>query len=108
MSIDPSLKAASNLTRHRNVLSRAERIAKLTENSRFTAGQNDPLGLPKVGNRKAAAGKVDKPAAAAGDAAAPADPKAAAPAKGDAKAAAPAKGAPAAKAAPAAKGGAKK
>ena len=31
MSMDPSLKSASSLTRHRNVLTRGERLDKLKE-----------------------------------------------------------------------------
>ena len=56
MSIDPSLKSSGNLARHRNVLSRAERIAILEEKDRFQSGEDDPLGLPKVANRKVIAG----------------------------------------------------
>ncbi|MCX5659788.1 MAG: small basic protein [Planctomycetota bacterium] len=104
MSLDRSLKTASSLSRHRNVLTRAERVAKLTEKGGFKPSETDPLHLPKVGNRKVAAGGKTAKKEAAGDAAAPA----AAPAKGAApaaKGAAPAaKGAaPAAKAAPAGK-----
>lgn len=105
MSLDRSLKIASSLSRHRNVLSRAERVAKLAERGKFDLTSGRPTGLPKVGNRKvAAAGKSVKKEAAAAEGTA-------APAAAGAKAAAPAaKGAaPAAKAAaPAAKGAAKK
>lgn len=106
MSLDRSLKIASSLSRHRNVLSRAERVAKLAERGKFDVTSGRPTGLPKVGNRKAAAvaKAPKKEAAAAEGAAAPA-------AAAGGKAAAPAaKGAaPAAKAAaPAAKGAAKK
>lgn len=105
MSLDRSLKSGSGLSRHRNVLSRAERIARLTERGKFDMTSSNPLNLPKVGNRKAAVAKAAKKDAAAegtpaaGGAAAPAaGAKAAAPAAG-AKTAAPAKGAaPAAKA----------
>ncbi|MCD4831318.1 MAG: small basic protein [Anaerohalosphaeraceae bacterium] len=56
MSIDPSLKVKGALARHRNVLTRAERIEKLQEEERWAEG--DPLmGLPKVGNRKTTVGK---------------------------------------------------
>ncbi len=110
MSLDRSLKSANALIRHRNVLTRTERLAKLTEEERWTEAKS-VFGLPKVAHRKQELAKVEKePAAeaAAGAAvaggAAPAG--AAAPAAG-AKGAAPvaAKGAaPAAKAAaPAAK-----
>ncbi|MBP7051657.1 MAG: small basic protein [Phycisphaerae bacterium] len=94
MSIDPSLKLKNALVRHRNVLTRAERIDVLKDEERWNEG--DPvLGLPKVAHRKSAAGKKAKaeeaaagaaPGAAAPGAAAPA-PAAAAPAKGGAKAA---------------------
>ncbi len=56
MSIDPSLKVKGALARHRNVLTRAERVEKLQEEERWSEG--DPLmGLPKVGNRKMTVGK---------------------------------------------------
>jgi small basic protein (TIGR04137 family) len=96
MSLDRSLKTSGGLSKHRNVLTRAERIAKLGERSKFDWAKNSPLGLVKVGNRKIKATKsTDKKE---GDAAAAPAPGAAAPA---AKAAAPAAGAKAA--APAAK-----
>jgi small basic protein (TIGR04137 family) len=96
MSIDPSLKLKNALVRHRNVLTRAERIDVLKDEERWNEG--DPvLGLPKVAHRKSTAGKKSREeeavagAAAPGTAAAPAPAAgAAAPAKG---AAAPAKGA---------------
>ena len=62
MSIDRSLKTASSLIRHRNVLSRAERVAKLTETGKFDTSTGDPLGLPKVGNRKVSTGGKPKKA----------------------------------------------
>ncbi len=102
MSMDRSLKSASALVRHRNVLTRAERLVKLGEEERWNETKS-PLGLPKVAHRKMAVVKSEKAEVAEGDAAA------AAPAAGG-KAAAPAAGgkaAPAAKgAAPAAKGAA--
>ncbi len=61
MSRDKSLKSASSLSRHRNVLSRIERIDKLKEDERWTDG-GSPFGLPKVGHRKVSVGgKVKKP-----------------------------------------------
>ena len=57
MSLDRSLKSSGSLNQHRNVLSRPERIAKLKGQSRFTEGDTDPIHLPKVANRKIAAGK---------------------------------------------------
>jgi small basic protein (TIGR04137 family) len=56
MSVDRSLRTKSSLERHRNVLTRAERVARLVAEERFTEGRS-PLGLPKVANRKAKAGK---------------------------------------------------
>ncbi|MCK5000570.1 MAG: small basic protein [Anaerohalosphaera sp.] len=56
MSIDSSLKIKSALTRHRNVLSRAERIDKLVEEERWSEGDL-VTGLPKVSNRKARTAK---------------------------------------------------
>jgi len=93
MSLDRSLKGKSGLVRHRNVLRRAERIARLEDNEKWAEDKNSVFSLVKVGNRKAvAAKKAPKADAAAADgAAAPAAGAAAAPA---AKAAA----APAAKA----------
>ena len=56
MSIDSSLKIRGALSRHRNVLSRTERIEKLLEEERWVEG--DPVtGLPKVGHRKSHSGK---------------------------------------------------
>ncbi len=52
MSLDRSLKTkAGALNQHRNVLTRAERIARLTEQERFAADSDSPLGLVKVANR---------------------------------------------------------
>ncbi len=61
MSIDHSLKSQSTLTRHRNVLSRAERVARLKDLGVWTDDMS-VLGLPKVGHRKAAVGKKTKAA----------------------------------------------
>ncbi len=60
MSIDRSLKTAGNLNRHRNVLTRDERIEKLAAEGKFNEGDGDPLGLPKVGNRKVVTGGKTK------------------------------------------------
>jgi small basic protein (TIGR04137 family) len=59
MSLDKSLKAGNTLQRHRNVLTRAERIEHLKDVDRW-AEDSSPLGLPKVAHRKAAVGKKDK------------------------------------------------
>ena len=69
MSIHSSLKTKSGaLNQHRNVLTRDERVAKLTAADRFAAGKNSPLGLPKVLSIKVAAGKKPKKEAPAADA----------------------------------------
>jgi small basic protein (TIGR04137 family) len=116
MSLDRSLKSANALIRHRNVLTRAERLAKLTEQEKWNDSKS-VYGLPKVAHRKMAAVKgpakeeAAEGAVAAGGAAPAAAPaagakgaatgaKGAAPAAGAKGAAAPAAGA---KAAPAAK-----
>ena len=56
MSLDPSLKIRGALSRHRNVLSRAERIEELVKEERWEEGDSI-MGLPKVAHRKARAGK---------------------------------------------------
>ena len=62
MSIDRSLKIKGALTRHRNVLSRAERIEQLKDEDRWSEGDS-LLGLPKVAHRKSHAGRKAKAAA---------------------------------------------
>ena len=110
MSLDRSLKSANALIRHRNVLTRDERLVRLKEAEKWTESKS-VFGLPKVANRKlvvggkggkeevaeGAAGAVAgatatgaAAAAGAGGGKAPAAKAGAAPAKG---AAAPAKGA---------------
>ena len=59
MSIDRSLKIKGALTRHRNVLTRAERIEKLKDEEQWAEGDS-LLGLPKVAHRKSHAGRKDK------------------------------------------------
>ena len=107
MSLDRSLKSASSLVRHRNVLTRAERLDKLKEEEKWTE-EKSVFGLPKVAHRKAAVVKSVKEAtteegavpAVAGAAAPAAGGKAAPAAAGKASAAgAKAAAAPAAKAA---------
>ncbi len=51
MSIDRSLKVKSALKRHRNVLSREERINTLKADERWVEGDK-VIGLPKVAHRK--------------------------------------------------------
>lgn len=98
MSMDRSLKAGAGLVRHRNVLTRGERISRLEADGKWD--DSKPVtGLVKVGNRKLIiGGKAEKKddtvaAPAAKGAAAPAAKGAAAPAAKGAKGAA----APAAK-----------
>ena len=74
MSIDRSLKMRDALSRHRNVLTRTERLELLIEEERFDEDKNCPFGLPKIAHRKAHAGKKDKKAA---EEAAPAEGEAA-------------------------------
>src|SRR5512142_188973 len=107
MSIDRSLKLKDARVRHRNVLTRAERIDVLKDEERWNEGDS-VIGLPKVAHRKSAAGKKAKAEAAAEAAAAAgtAAPGAAATETPAAPAAAGAK-APAGAAKPAAKGPAK-
>lgn len=70
MSLHPSLKSRNALERHRNVLSRAERIKALQDEERWEEDQS-VFGLVKVAHRKVAVGgkskkkKDEKDAAAA-------------------------------------------
>jgi len=79
MSLDKSLKSKSSLERHRNVLTRAERIEHLKEIGRWDEEESKAIGLPKVAHRKAAVGKktkeVKKPEQEAEKAAAPTEEK---------------------------------
>ncbi len=59
MSIDRSLRLKDALVRHRNVLTRAERIEKLQDEEKWDDGRS-VLGLPKVGHRKTHTKKVAK------------------------------------------------
>ena len=59
MSIDRSLKIKGALSRHRNVLSRAERVEQLKDEERWSEGDS-LLGLPKVAHRKSHAGRKAK------------------------------------------------
>jgi small basic protein (TIGR04137 family) len=61
MSIDRSLKIKGALSRHRNVLTRAERIEKLKDEERWSEGES-LLGLPKVAHRKSHTGRKEAPA----------------------------------------------
>lgn len=59
MSIDRSLRLKSSLERHRNVLTRAERVAQLQMQDKWE-GQSSALGLPKVAHRKPKTGGQKK------------------------------------------------
>jgi small basic protein (TIGR04137 family) len=59
MSIDRSLKVQGALSRHRNVLTRAERIEQLKNEERWSEGES-VLGLVKVAHRKGHAGRKGK------------------------------------------------
>ncbi len=48
MSVHPSLKGVNTLVGQRSVLTRVERIAKLSKEGRFDSETGSPLGLPKV------------------------------------------------------------
>ncbi len=66
MSMDRSLKSANALVRHRNVLTRTERLEKLSEEEKWTEAKS-VFGLPKVAHRKqAVGGKTAKAEAAEG------------------------------------------
>jgi small basic protein (TIGR04137 family) len=99
MSVHKSLRTGGSLTKHRNVLTRSERIKVLEEAGNWREGQNSVLGLRKVKSIKMAAKKkAAKKEATEGAGAAPSAGSPAAAAKpADAKAAAPAAKAPAAK-----------
>ncbi len=102
MSIHSSLKTQSGaLNQHRNVLTRAERIAKLTLESGFDPKSRSALNLVKVRSIKAVAGK--KAAKKADEVGADGKPVAAAATAGAKPAAAGGKPAAAAAAKPAAK-----
>lgn len=103
MSIHRSLVLRDRLRRHRNVLTRAERLAVLKEDGKWVEGMS-VFGLSKVRNIKIKVGKVkkkekEKAAAAAG--AVPGPAPAAAQAAPAAKDALTGKGTPTTKAAPA-------
>ena len=70
MSLDRSLRSANSLVRHRNVLTRDERLLRLKEAEKWN-DQKSVFGLPKVANRKLiVGGKGDKEEVAEGGAAA--------------------------------------
>ncbi|MGD9790259.1 MAG: small basic protein [Phycisphaerales bacterium] len=48
MSLDPSLRVSKNLSGKRSVLTRAERIAKMTADKKFDPKKDKALGIPKT------------------------------------------------------------
>jgi small basic protein (TIGR04137 family) len=97
MTIHSSLRGVNTLTGERSVLTRRERIAKLTKDGKFDPAKSPVWGLQKVRTHfKVAGAKKAKAAPAEGAAAEGAAPAAAAPAAAAAKPAgkdkAPAKG----------------
>jgi len=89
MTMDRTLKVHGGLVGKRSVLTRAERIARLTEEEKFNPQTDSPLGLPKVRVRLSKAGTKTKKAeepkpaeAAEGAESAKAEGAAAAPEKG--------------------------
>jgi len=60
MSLDASLKFGSGLVKHRNVLTRAERVERLMAKGDFDSEKGRPLGMAKLGNRKLTTGKKSK------------------------------------------------
>jgi small basic protein (TIGR04137 family) len=57
MSVDRSLKSRSALSRHRNVLTRAERLEILNDEGRWEEQKDSVFGLPKVAHRKSITSK---------------------------------------------------
>jgi len=86
MSLDKSLRSHGALARHRNVLSRAERLDTLKDEERWDES-GSVFGLPKVAHRKVTTKKIKAAPtaeeAAAAEAAAPAAGEALAPAAKD-------------------------
>ena len=60
MSLDRTLKTHGGLLRTRSVLTRAERIAHLSEEGRFDPQADSPFGLAKVRVRHSKAGTKKK------------------------------------------------
>jgi len=59
MSLDKSLKSKNTLARHRNVLTRAERVEAMKE-SGIWSEESSAIGMPKFGHRKVSQGKKTK------------------------------------------------
>ena len=62
MTIDRTLKKHGSLKGQRSVLTRAERIAKLTEDGKFDPENDSVLGLPKVKVKSSKVGSKSKKA----------------------------------------------
>ncbi|MBS3734153.1 MAG: small basic protein [Phycisphaerae bacterium] len=62
MTMDRTLKIHGGLGGRRSVMTRAERIAHLTEEGKFDPESDSPLGLPKTRIRQSRAGKKAKKA----------------------------------------------
>ena len=60
MTLDRTLKMHGGLSRSRSVLTRAERIALLTEEGKFDPEKDEPFGLPKIKVRHSKAGTKTK------------------------------------------------
>ena len=60
MTLDRTLKQHGGLARARSVLTRAERIAQLTDEEKFDPEADSPLGLQKVRVKISRAGKKAK------------------------------------------------
>ena len=60
MSIDKTLRMKDSLIRHRNVLTRAQRIEELERQGRWSKDENSPFKLPKVRVLKAKRDKKKK------------------------------------------------
>ena len=60
MSLDRTLKLGGMLSGSRSVLTRAERIERLTNEGKFDPESGNPLGLPKVKVRHSRAGTKSK------------------------------------------------
>ncbi len=48
MSLDASLRVAKNMAGKRSVMTRDERVAKMTTDKRFDAKKDKVLGIPKT------------------------------------------------------------
>ena len=60
MTLDRTLKQSGGLVRQRSVLTRAERIAKMTDEGTFDSEQDSPFGLPKIKVKHSRAGTKTK------------------------------------------------